>query len=242
MSVKYYPPKQGAFFVLCASILFLVATPVEAFKEHKRDILMLKIALGISCTTAGGVLLWQHRPSRIDDTLSALEKNQEKLIEAKETLEKQANEVVNTKINEFNQILVAQQEENLRLKEQLAEAHYPKLPPETTPANCHCRAVQLALWREGIIFDWDKHDPPAYVRAQKGRNYQQYVFEPRNQSHLMKFIKAKSEVPSLCEYALGNEGAVNVSQQGNRVIIRYYPGEMTTTEKAEIELAKKPVN
>ena len=103
MNVKYYAPKQGAFFALCASIIFLVAAPVEAFKEHKRDILMLKIALGISCTTAGGVLLWQHRPSRIDDSLNALEENQTRLLEAKVTLEKQANEVVNAKINEFNQ-------------------------------------------------------------------------------------------------------------------------------------------
>ena len=242
MSVKYYAPKQGAFLVLCASILFLVATPVEAFKEHKRDILMLKIALGISCTTAGGVLLWQHRPSRIDDSLNALEKNQEKLVEAKETLEKQANEVVNTKINEFNQILVAQQEENLRLKEQLAEAHYPKLPPETTPANCHCRAIQLALWREGIIMDWDRNEPCTRVIGERGNNFDQYILEPRNQSQMVKFIKSKSDIPHICEYALGEAGAMHIKQHGNRVVFKYYPGEMTAKQREEVDLAKKPLS
>ena len=53
MSVKYYAPKQIAFFALSASVLLLVAAPVKAFSTNQRDILILKIFLGISSTMAG---------------------------------------------------------------------------------------------------------------------------------------------------------------------------------------------
>ena len=192
MSVKYYAPKQIAFFALSASVLLLVASPVKAFSTNQRDILILKIFLGVSSTMAGATLLWQHRPSRIDDTLEKLgetaQLQQQRIAEVNRQVQQtvvntvnKANERILAVEQEYKTLLEQKDQEAQQLRQQLAQAHYPKLPPETTPANCSCRAIQLALWREGVILDWDRNQPATKVIGE-GKEYDQYILEPRNQN------------------------------------------------------------
>ena len=249
MSVKYHAPKQIAFFALSASVLLLVAAPVKAFSTNQRDILILKIFLGISSTMAGATLLWQHRPSRIDDTLEKLgetaQLQQQRIAEVNQQVQQtvvntvnKANERILAVEQEYKSLLEQKDQEAQQLRQQLAQAHYPKLPPETTPANCSCRAIQLALWREGVILDWDRNQPATKVIGE-GKEYDQYILEPRNQNHMVKFLKMRSDAPSICEFALGEDGAVKIIQSGNRIVFKYFPGEETTRKQKQLLEQKK---
>ena len=255
--MSYHRPKQLVKGVIAVSWLLILLAPSQWLPKNRR-FLELKILLATSSVIAGWSLIYQHRPERLDDEFSSLERQQQKLEAEFSARQSELDQSVNQTLQEIGEITkqeLAQAQE--QLNETLAEkqreldfwkntaiqAGAPKEPILNSEASYRCLTVQRVLFQKGITLDVISTQPTTLpeVGTPKGeRDY--YLLHPRGLTDVEKLIQSKKVLIHLLEHSLGESGGIKIEQMGNRVKITFTPGAQTTQTVEAKVLEKKPVN
>ena len=101
--MTYHRPKQLVKGVIAVSWLLILLAPSQWLPKNRR-FLELKILLATSSVIAGWSLIYQHRPERLDDEFSSLERQQQKLEAEFSARQNELDQSVNQTLQEIGEI------------------------------------------------------------------------------------------------------------------------------------------
>ena len=101
--MTYHRPKQLVKGVIAVSWLLILLAPSQWLPKNRR-FLELKILLATSSAIAGWSLIYQHRPERLDDEFSSLERQQQKLEAEFSARQNELDQSVNQTLQEIGEI------------------------------------------------------------------------------------------------------------------------------------------